>query len=515
MTISVVGETDSIIQGMRARVYSLPCNKKVEVANANPEKNIVNVSFFVKHMDVPFTLRVQIAGPHSSQTKDIRVSSKWERIHVPMRNDISLKPLKVFFTALTIANGLVTFALEGFQTIEHLFAGPLIGQGPELPAIAVEQGKGETIAASTVSATGIEQITSKSSTIMMHIDLEWESWELTENDFKTIFSLWSLDSSRELSIGISGAHQARFAVRDWSENKEIILPSETISGRGEYFVCLTMKDNHCTLVVNGHVVLGFSFPETILFDEFYIGCTRRADGGHLDSWIKQSVVAGVPYLLPRILQIYRDTCPEHPHFFLDYMNNFVRLALAEDDELEAFKDIQKVDSFFHFVQQVTFSLSKVFSQFPPGRKFVEEEVRDYVAALITRPNFDPIREEHSKVGRTDLLLSYPGKDGNRVERYPIEFKIWGRAGWKEAPDQPLKYMADLDKFGVFVMIDRRKKAKPSEFEEIVKSNANFPCKNTSKFPFLETNLHHFYSFHSDSRFHGLRVIANFYLPIPD
>lgn len=512
MSINVIGETPSIIEGVNARVYSLTANKKTEVCKSSSSKKVVNVSFFVKHMDIPFTLRVEIAGPYSSQTKDIRVSQKWERVHLPMRNDISLDPLTVFFTALTIVEKPVLFALEGFQVVERLFAGTPIGQGPALPATA---GQGETLEASTISAKGIEQITSKSSTIMMLIDLEWESWELTETDFKTIFSLWSKGSSFELSIGVSGAHQARFAVREWSENSETILSSETISGRGEYFVCLTMKDNHCTLIVNGHVVAGFAFSETILFDEFYIGCTRRSDGGYLDSWIKQSVVAEVPYLLPRILQIYRDACPDHSHFLLDYMNNFIRLALVEDDELHAFEDIQRVDSFFHFVQQVTFSLSKVFLQFPPGSKFVEENVRDYVAALVTRPDFDPIREEYSKVGRTDLLLSYPGNDGNRGERYPIEFKIWGREGWKDAPAQPLKYMSDLDKFGVFVMIDRRKRSKPAEFEEIVKTNANFPCKNISKFPFLETNLQHFYSFHRDSRFQGLRVIANFYLPIPE
>ncbi|HUT50024.1 MAG TPA: hypothetical protein VM325_11845 [Alphaproteobacteria bacterium] len=137
---------------------------------------------------------------------------------------------------------------------------------------------------------------------------------------------------------------------------------------------------------------------------------------------------------------------------------------------------------------------------------------------MKQPGARAIREEYSKIGRTDLSLrySFPDTDEPKTiieKNYPIEFKIWGRKGYQAAPSQPLKYMSDDELVCAFVMIDRRKKPKIGDFEEIVRSNSEFPCLAIKEVPILTSNLNYFVSFHVDPRYRAARMAINIFLPI--
>jgi hypothetical protein len=204
--------------------------------------------------------------------------------------------------------------------------------------------------------------------------------------------------------------------------------------------------------------------------------------------------------------------------------------MTTDSEIATLEANLSNHGFNRFVSEIRFFLPLLYEQFPPGKPFKEEDVRDFAWALICRPGSDPARESYSKIGRTDLTLTYRSSEdqqeyssekniGERPQseivesNFRVEFKIWGREGYKEAPSQPLKYMAESELAAAFIMIDRRAGPNIADFEEIVASNADYPCLSVREIPLVETDLRYFVSFHSDPRYRTPRLVMNFYLPI--
>jgi hypothetical protein len=213
------------------------------------------------------------------------------------------------------------------------------------------------------------------------------------------------------------------------------------------------------------------------------------------------------------LEIYKDWCPDAPQYSYDYLLRYFRYALTTDTEVTTTEECLEDEGFSYFISQLQFVVPEIYEQFPPQRHFVEDEVRDWVYALMRGPANRSSRESYTKIGRTDIVLNY--KDDDRERRYRIELKIWGRDGYRDAPSQPLKYMAEDERAGAFIMIDRRAEPNMEEFIEIVRANREFPCLSIREVPLMDIDLKYFVSFHTDARYRTPRMMINLFVPIAD
>ena len=347
--------------------------------------------------------------------------------------------------------------------------------------------------------------------------------QIMEDDYLAFISFWSTLSAIELSVGISGKHTARFVARVTRNGVVNYVESDIIGGRQNYFVCTVFDRNRCNVIINGIITITFSLDETIIFDRTYIGSSHTIGGGNLDGFITHFLVFSTPLLYPRILQLYREHCPDNAHHTYEYMRRYFRYSLTTDSEMATYNLCQEDPGYNYFVSQLKFSLPDIFEQFPPGKKFKEEEVRDHVRATMRSPERKVVRESFSNIGRTDLTLCYSAAEKHgvhevteRIERnYRMEFKIWGRSGYKDAPSQPLKYMAEDELVGAFIMIDRRKTPSFTDFENVVRTNRKFPCISVTEISLIDFDLKYFVSFHRDGRYKMLRMMLNIYLPIAE
>jgi hypothetical protein len=290
-----------------------------------------------------------------------------------------------------------------------------------------------------------------------------------------------------------------------------------IGGNQSYFLCVVFDRNQITFIVNGAILVTHSLPTTISFDRTYLGCAHGASRDSFNGYIQRYVMYPTPLIYPRILEIYQEICPEAPQYTYNYMLRYFRYALTTDSELATIQDCLLDEGFSYFISQLQFAIPEIYSQFPPQRHFIEDEVRDWIYALMRGPANRSTRESYTKVGRTDVVLNYRVNiDAEVVDRsYRIELKIWGRDGYKDAPSQPLKYMAEDERAGAFIMLDRRAKPNLEDFVEIVRTNKEFPCLSIREVPLIETDIKYFLSFHSDARYRTPRMMINLFLPIPD
>ena len=102
---------DSHFPGLRAPVYRLISFERYRVLRVHPEWKGVVFSFYVKTITGTNDLRVLLNGPHSSQTRDFRISEEWNRFEVSMKNDICLRPLEIFFTTRTTLSEASSIAI--------------------------------------------------------------------------------------------------------------------------------------------------------------------------------------------------------------------------------------------------------------------------------------------------------------------------------------------------------------------------------------------------------------------
>jgi len=523
----IVKKIPSIAQGEYAHVYALQLFEKVLVASCFLDGNAVTVSFFARALSGSERLRVLIQSPYSSQTKDFQITNDWCRFDLSMWSDISLEKLEVFFTSNLVGRALSEIAIAFFQIEEDLFATSPIPPDIPLPSIVPKGVQGETRKASRLildtKQLGLV-VSSSSATMIMVCTPTPTTNQISAKKFLTFMSFFSPDSSMELSIGISGAHGNKFVLRKISGGEKEFILSDVVASNQKYFICAVFDRNNVTVIVNGVISLVDTLSEEVMFEK--IGVGNAVDKEHPDNFsgfVERFAQYEAPLLYPRILQIYQFCCPENNHYTYDYMLRYFRYCVVEDNEKWTLDTCMADEGFSYFVKQLEFSIPKIYEQFPPSKHFVEEDVRDYVRALMQRPGEPAGREEYSKLGRTDLTLKYipayyvefvDEKQGPSQGIYRTEFKIWGRNGYKDAPAQPLKYMGEAEHVAAFVMIDRRKNSSISDFQEIVNQNPEYPCVGIREIPLLEnTDLRYFVSFHQDKRYRTLRMIVNFYLPI--
>lgn len=521
--MQVVGSIPSIAARESARIYRFPLNERALALHCYPPGRAVTFSFFAKVETNQVTLRVSLESPFSSQTKDFHITDAWQRFELSMKNDISLQPLKVFLSNVSSTAVHSDVAIAFPQCEEGLFATSPIPPDVELPVVVASASEtGSTRSADRVwldkNKTGIE-IDSNSSTVILVARPAPTTAQILDDQFLTLFSFWCSESSSELSIGISGSHNCAFVIRNRTAEKAEFTCTSHIAGCDHYFVCAVFDQGIVSLIVNGGIAARLLLSEAIVFERIYLGCSHECEADSFSGQFMRFTIYGTPLLYPRILELYCEYCPDNINYTYAYMLDYFRYALTEDSEMATLEACMADEGFSFFIRQLEFAIPEVFEQFPPQSGFQEADIRDWVFAIIRRPGVRASRESYSKIGRTDLMLVYSlpgeGSPSDLVDKqYRIEFKIWGRHGYKEIPSQPMKYMTEDELVGASVMIDRRAAPSISDFEDYVRANPDYQCISIKEIPVMDSNLRYFVSFHHDPRYRMARMMINILLPIP-
>jgi hypothetical protein len=457
------------------------------------------------------------------QSQDFVIAGQWTRFELSLKNEISLAPLNIYFATQIAIRQKSDIAIAFPQIEEGLYATSAIPPDTPLPAISNSpDARGATRDADRIwldrAKTGFV-IDSSSTTAIIVAKPNPNTDQIMDDQFLAFLSFWSSGASTEISVGISGQHDARFVIRLRQHGKDEFTQSTIIGGCELYFVCMVFDRNTLSVIINGAIAFSLVLEKSIVFDRTYIGCSHGQNPDCISGHIKQYSEYSTPLLYPRILELYRESCPNHRQDTYDYMMQYFRYSMTTGSEIATFDACLADEGFSYFVRQLDFSIPKIFTQFAPGGVFKEDNIRDWVEALMNHPGAHTARETYSKIGRTDLSLGYSfpvegDPSAPFVERtYRIEFKIWGRRGYKKPPSQPLKYMSEDELTCAFVMIDRRSNPKMLEFENFVKNNIDYPCIAIREIPILKSDVKYFVSFHDDPRYRSARMVLNIYVPI--
>lgn len=511
----VVSRISSIAANELANVYRLVSRTEYNSLRAFPEDRGIVFSFYARTVSGEISLRVRIQSPFSSQTKDFLVTEKWLRFEVSMINDITLQPLNVFFKNL---NATTDVAIAFPQLEKGLRATSPIPPDIQLPSIAKKSSLTGSSRSAEEAHTNNLVVDSNSGTLILVAEPLAKTDQIMDDEFRSFISLWASQEDLEVSIGISGFHSKQFVIRHKIKNKDTFIISDIIGGNKEYFISIVFDRNNLNLIINGSIAATLLLNNRYIFDRTYIGSSRNPNE-QLGGYLKRLLHYEAPLLYPRLLEIYGLICPHNSQYTYQFMLKYFKYSLASESEVYTLNNCLDQEGFSYLISQLKFAIPEIFLQFPPGRYFQEEDIRDWVMAIMKRPSrHGLIRESYSKIGRTDLILSYCNTKENPEEdtlynNYRIEFKIWGRDGYKEAPSQPLKYMEEDELVGVFIMVDRRQNPKIEDFENIIINNLDYPCFSIREIPIIETEIRYFISFHTDIRYRSLRMMINIFLPI--
>lgn len=525
--MEIIGYTESIAAGETARIYRLTCNCIVEVLVCNSISEAATFSFWCKGISDDIRLRVSAVGPYSKQTKDFNPTTQWKRYELSVANEISLEPLSIYFVGLSDCNEFIDVAIAFPQCEYGLLASPVVPPDVVLPSTSLMTPSLGACSTADIyvldkDKTGIE-IDSTSATIICVATRSHSAAQALDSQFFTFFSTWCSSSGSHISVGVSGAHNSKFAIRETRESQAKFTCTDIVASNDTYFVCAVFDQNCVTLIVNGGIVARLQLSTHYMFDRIYIGSAGGGDKpDSLCGYIREFSLYGSPLLYPRILEIYSESCPERVNHSYDYMRQYFRYALTDDSEVATFNACLENESFSLFLRKLEFAMPILCEQFPPGGTFTEENVRDTSYHLMLTDDARMTREDYSKIGRTDLILEHKLTNlylGNRPspgqKKFRIEFKIWGRHGYNALPSQPLKYMVESELAAAIVIIDRRQKASHEDLGNIISACYDYECTSIKRIPLMDNMAApYFVSFHKDPRFTMLRMIISIYLWIP-
>jgi hypothetical protein len=532
--MEVVGQVRSILSGALARVYRFELLEREQVARTYPRRTGVTFSIYARTVTGEETLRVELVGPYSSQTADFQIDATWRRHSVTMQSEISLQPLDIFFSTRNPMRRVSDIALAFAQCEDALYASSAIPGDALLPAIARgPSDRGAFRDADRVEVNLQDQnVSSAAATVVFVGQPLFRPGQLFDDQIATFFSLWCEQKRVELTIGAHGGHKSHLVAQVRDGDASILHESSLIVGDENYFVTLTMDHGAATIVVNGAIVLGFDVPPDVRFNSAQLGGGRALNAGAFGGHLQKFGIYETALVYPAVVELYAQMCPDHPHPAHDYLLRFLD-PLSAGEEKHTYESCRDDEGFSFFLRRLIFALPFIYRQFEPGRHFREEDVRDAVWLVLSSPDARAERESYSKVGRTDLTVVYLHPERPLValhddellrdpqppklvqKEYRVEFKIWGRDGYKEAPTQPIKYMVPGELAAAFVMIDRRQRPSLEQFKEIVRSNSEYECVSIHEVPVFEIDFPHFVSFHRDPRDRNLKMVLNILVSIPE
>nr|WP_321510183.1 hypothetical protein [uncultured Celeribacter sp.] len=501
------------------RTYALPALQYRRAARAFvPKHSAFVLSFFAGVRQGVKNFRVRIEGPHSSQTFRFTVGEKFERYEFVIENQISLTPLEVFLCSENALENVSELGILFFQLERGRIASSPIGEDIKLPAISNDKSEvGQTRAADTIALKpDVHNANSKSYSVTLVFSPCAEPWQYMDKDFSVFLRFSSASSGIDLSFGISGGHGAKFAVRSTNcEGKEEWHVSRLVAGKMTYAVTVNFDHGHVSFGIDGLPCLEFSIDEYVYFDHLGLsGSDRDVGPGYL---IATFFIYEVPMNLFSIMAKLQNDEPEvFETAYRIAVQNF-RYLISRKDTRSLFENVQQEEGFVAILRDLQYALPEVLEQYSHRSEFVEEDIRDWFFAHANRPSgINLSRETYTKTGRSDLRLSYADKDGSEGKGYHVEFKIWGRSGYKKLPEQPIKYMRPNEFFGVVVLIDRRKSECDDAYVKIVEDCGAFPCIGAHRVPIMpESGLNYFISFHQDANCNYPRMILHVILRIPN
>ncbi|OSQ43954.1 LamG-like jellyroll fold domain-containing protein [Thalassospira sp. MCCC 1A01428] len=519
--IAVVGQDFSILKGEKSWVYKFINNHEILIARNYVDLRNFVFSIYVKCYSHNEDVVLIVRSKYFSNSKKYRLTKKWQRISVPVDADFNVELVEIYlffpvtlkqFTVLSCALPQLEKGIKPSSPI------PPDSQLPIIQLSKVVQSKCPMRAADILSIDfdKMEDMSEGVSTISCSFEMIFkivhETKQILDDMFLTALSFYSrVDQDVKIVVGVSGSRGCRFVVKLYNGDEEKIYDTAIVAANQVYHVFLTFDNNNCTLYVNGFVALLFYLDSEIVFNKCYIGSDKGENS--IDGLLRGYGVYRAPLLYQAVLHITKEKGEVEHDYNFDFMEGYFKYALGSKDERDTFSACLGNEGFSFLIRNLEFSLPQVIMEYSGGRKFTEDQVRDFVWALISRPSSVLQRERYSRPGRSDLVVCYPDTYSDKYNSFPVEFKIWGRAGYKDAPSQPLKYLNEDELCGVFVMLDRRKNADISDFEKIVSENEEYPCVSIRYLKILETDLRYFISFHRTSRFNHVKMMINVYLPL--
>lgn len=499
----------SIING-NAPLYQIRSSSFQLMVEATPkEEHAFVFSFFAACPGSKERFKLQLTTKYAKQTYLFTADKEWKRHEFPIENDISLSPIAISISLDNPIRASVDLGILFPQLEKGKIASSPIGDSILLPIISKEKGAtGASRAADHLSLKHTSNSFSSTSVVVFRPVAEVS--QLTRSD-KTVF--WRMkDTGKDfdLTFYISGEDGGRFCVRISNQTDCSTIQSRQILGRQEYAFAITFEDGSAVCYIDGYAVLHFEVPADLEFDLIALSGESESGPGLT---VKQILIYEVPLRFAHLVAVLARTSPDIMSAAYELLSRNMRYAISGDSEEISFQTATAREGFDATIRGLRFSLPQVLKQYRPGSVFTEEGIGDWVFALMSNPRTVLNRESYSKIGRSDLVLTYSEGEDERTD-YHVEFKIWGRPGYKKLPSQPLKYLSPNDTFSVIVLVDRRKAPSQADFESIIKGSAEYPCTGIFSIPMLEQGLNYFVSFHKDINSSLLRMILNVHLCIP-
>lgn len=428
-------------------------------------------------------------------TKIIKLKKTWTRFSINLKADIELKKVEWKIEYL------------GESTIEFSFDLPQIERGLRPTSYIPEGTRDRDVMYYDLEKENLQLV--PTATIVCEFQTSNHSKELIENELRTILS-FEIDSENEIIIGFDGNHNGSLSIVTRAGDKfDSIKLGYNINEDELILLVLTYDKDESYIYINGAPVwkskpIVKSNPKKLFIgsvsDETYKkGYKEYSLNGH----VKNFMIYEKYFFHDEIVGLNKFFDKESPIKGRTRSSDLIANYIGEGEKF--------------FLNELENVLNSSLSYLKKGT--IEDVIRDTFSMLFEGRGSTITREQHKGIGRTDLLIEYD-KTSNLFtqNKFRIEFKIWGRTGYKKAPSQPIKYMGLGEKIGVFIMFDYSVKDKFQRMKEFFKTNEKYPqveCAEINSKNLFNYNLKAFISEHeSPINSHNVAVIG-IYIGIRD
>jgi hypothetical protein len=352
-----------------------------------------------------------------------------------------------------------------------------------------------------------DNLSEEQGAIVVFFRPEWFGHELGWHENACIFD-WSANAG--VTVLADGSDFGRFKLVLRTEDGVEVIDSQQIPVSDEiYCLCVRWADGVVEFCLNSKSIVPSESSHRVsempapndLGNELYLLNAREGD--HLSGFgylhpayrtddnsirLENFVLLSTRWLSDGDIRahMYSMYAANYPEYRFDWLRS------TSGNDARMFKASNWCTSITHFLLK----LEDVWQQNPPGwlreESVLEAECRDEVHRTMLSMEWSSSIEFQGANGvRTDLYL----EDGQQNERIRIEFKVWGRSGYKDIPEQPIKYFASNESFGVVVMINENISSIGNKYRmNVVNSATN--CVGLCELPF-EANFFsdHFVSHH--------------------
>ena len=429
---TVVGVSPSIIEGQEAPIYKLSESNPFHSSYGPLPRGWVVFSIFGCSLKGNCEILVRLETEGDKVTKQFTITGKWDRLFVPLRTDHGTPTITI---DIWPANGEEReVALDVPQLEQGRRPTSPITPHSSLPNFPPDASEPATRQADNIFydyAKVPQSVDDLVWTIVIGFCVEWNSDEFEGIEFQPIVTLASAHSG-SLRIGFAGPAGTLAVLHDETGNVEN-TPVKISSG--DNAIAIIRNFDHVYVYLNESLGPVFALPKDFFRNKLLLGGGSRAiqfmrliDLPRSLSY--DEIILKYLIMLPRFLEVYQ------------------KLIESERDLYSSFRRILSEDKFVQeCITDVIWCLRRLRDYGIPHH---ENEIRDKMSLLLEMPQRQPFRELHTASGRTDIAFvrSIPG---NMVETFRVELKNRGATGYRELPNQPIKYMSVSEAVGALVV----------------------------------------------------------------